>query len=232
MQMRLAGMLAVLAASVGSAANILTVSGSGLLAAAGVTTVNVEGWTLTTGYQNVSITAPLVDATLGGPIAGTEGTVYLVNQVGPGTTAANNVAPPVTITGLTFNFTTQTLWTGLTLPAGTYYVVWVPAHTNSPSMSPGIANNPTTSAGNGVSSLGITETQTAVASFPPATAGLQSAIYAGEGFVLSVTGDPAGTPPPPGPPATPAPSSLILVLIGLCGTGIAVGVTSRRRALR
>lgn len=220
MRLTLAGMFVVLAANVGSAANILTVTGAGLLATAGPTTVNVEGWTLAIDYQNVTITAPLADGTIGGPISGTEGTVYLVNQVGPGATAANNVAPPITISGLTYAFVTQTLWTGLTLPAGTYYVVWVPLHTNNPSMSPGITSAPTTTAGTGVTSLGITETTTAVASFPPATGGLSNSLFAGEGFVITVTGNPAGS----GSSPTPAPSSLVLVLIGLCVAGISLGV--------
>ncbi len=227
MRLRLVGMLAVLAASVGSAANIITVTGSNILTVPGVGTLWVTSWTQTTGYQNVTITAPLIDATAGGPIGGTEGTVYLVNQVGPGTTAANNVAPPITISGLTSAASTQTLWTGLTLPAGTYYVLWDSVHLSSCSMCPSILNSPTISVGTGVTSLPITTTPTAPASFPPATGGLTAATFAGEGFALTVTGNPAGSAPPA---PTPAPTSLVLLLTGLCGAGIYHGVKSRGTA--
>jgi|GEM_PF-2261605 len=230
MRLRFIGMLAVLAAGVGSAANIITVNGGTNLAVPGVGTLYVSSWTQSSSYQNVTITSPLIDATLGGPISGTEGTVYLVNQIGPGATAANNVAPPVTISGLTSVASTPTLWTGLTLPAGTYYVVWVPLHLSNPSMAPLISTNPAISVGTGVTALAATTTPTALASFPPATGGLTTTTFAGEGFFLTVTGDLSGTAPPP-PPTTPAPSTLLLILMGLCGTGIALGM-SRRAAVR
>jgi hypothetical protein len=72
------------------AANVFNVTGplpfgiSGELA-------DAISWSQTSGYTNVTITMPLEDTTSGGPIGGVEGTVYLMNQVGPGTTAANQV---------------------------------------------------------------------------------------------------------------------------------------------
>ncbi len=52
------------------------------------------GWSQATEYRNVSISIPLADLVAGGPIGGAEGTIYLMNRVGPGTTTANEVAAP------------------------------------------------------------------------------------------------------------------------------------------
>ncbi|HEV2688111.1 MAG TPA: hypothetical protein VGV35_06140, partial [Bryobacteraceae bacterium] len=84
---------------------------------------DVLSFTLANPYTNVTITMPFADITGGGPIGGTEGTVFLTNQIGAGTTVANQIAVPVTISGLSAAFSTRTLFTGLTLPAGTYFVV-------------------------------------------------------------------------------------------------------------
>jgi hypothetical protein len=98
-------------------------------------TVLVTGWSQTVTYTGVTITAPLEDTSLGGPIAGVEGVVYLVNAIGPGTTSANEVAPPVSISGLTNTFTTRTLFSGLTLGPGNHYLVFRSTNTNPLSMS-------------------------------------------------------------------------------------------------
>lgn len=196
-------------------------------------TVMAQGWTLATGYQNVTIQAPLADGSLGGPISGTEGTIYLVNQVGAGATAANNVAPPVTISGLTNAFSTRTLWTGLTLGPGTYYVVWVPVNVNIDSLSPeeavqGGSNASAATVGSGVTALMSLTTATAVAAFPPATGGLTSATFSGNQMFLTVTGDPVGGGVPP--PATPAPPSLILLLTAMAAVAIGFALKSRGKA--
>jgi hypothetical protein len=130
--------------------------------------VLVEGWQQNALYNNVTITAPLEDNTSGGPIAGVEGTVYLTNAIGPGTTAGNVIAGPVSISGLTNTFTTRTLFTGLTLNAGNYYLVFVSTNTNPLSMSMQGSSTPVVTAGAGVTPLGG-GAALAPNAFPPAT---------------------------------------------------------------
>lgn len=169
---------------------VVTLTGSGF--AFGGSGVLVTSWTQTSTYTNVVITSPLRDDTPGGPIALTEGAVYLVNQFGPGTTSANNVTLPTLISGLTSSFATRTLFTGLTLGPGTYYVVWVPGnHGANMSMSPEGGPN-SIATGPGVSFAGIGNS-VAVDAFPPATnTPVQNT---GEGsFIVSVTGDLVGVP--------------------------------------
>lgn len=132
-------------------------------------TVLVEAWSQTSLYNNVTITAPLEDNSSGGPIAGVEGTVYLTNKIGPGTTAANLVAPPVNISGLTNTFTVRTLFTGLTLGAGTYYLTFKSTNSNPLSMSVEGSSTPVVTVGAGVSEAGA-DGQIASDPFPPATA--------------------------------------------------------------
>ena len=130
--------------------------------------VLVTGWSQLATYNGVTITAPLEDNSSGGPIAGVEGVVYLMNQVGPGTTSANEVAPPVSISGLTNTFTTRTLFSGLTLGPGNYYLVFASTNGNPLSMSVEGSSTPTVTTGTGVTSLG-SGGQTVAASYPPAT---------------------------------------------------------------
>lgn len=166
---KLAFLAAALALSaVAHAENIFTTTGPQPFGFANQLAM-VTGWSHTSGYQNVSIVMPLADLTNGGPIAGTEGTVYLMNQVGPGTTVANQVAPPVTVSGLTATFTDRTLYSGLTLPPGNYYLVLVSTSANSLSMSPQGSSTPTRTFGAGVTALNG-DSQITVAAYPPATA--------------------------------------------------------------
>ena len=169
---------------------VVTLTGSGF--AFGGSGVLVTSWSQTSTFTNVVITSPLLDNTPGGPIALTEGAVYLVNQFGPGTTSANNVAVPTLISGLTSSFTTRTLFSGLTLGPGTYYLVWVPG-THSPDLSMSPEGGPNSIAtGPGVSFVGIGNS-VAVDPFPPATNTPVS--NTGEGsFIVSVTGDLVGVP--------------------------------------
>jgi len=102
--------------------------------------VSVIGWSQATTYTNVSITAPLRDISTGGPIGGVEGVVYLVNQIGPGTTAANNVAPPVSVSSLSATYSPVLLFSGLTLAPGNYYVVFASTNTAPLSMTPAASN--------------------------------------------------------------------------------------------
>ena len=132
-------------------------------------TVLVEAWYQNAQYNNVTITAPLEDNSSGGPIAGVEGTVYLTNKIGPGTTVANLVAPPVPVSGLTNTFTVRTLFTGLSLPPGTYYLTFRSTNSNPLSMSMEGSSTPTLTLGTGVLDLGG-DGQITSDPFPPATA--------------------------------------------------------------
>lgn len=132
-------------------------------------TVLVESWRQNALYNNVTITAPLEDNSSGGPIAGVEGTVYLTNRIGPGTTVANLVAAPVPVSGLTNTFTVRTLFTGLTLGPGQYYLTFSSTNSNPLSMSMEGSSTPTLTVGPGVSDAGA-DGQITPDPFPPATA--------------------------------------------------------------
>jgi hypothetical protein len=174
--------------------------------------VFVTAWAQGAVYTNVTITMPLEDNSSGGPIGGVEGTVYLMNQIGPGTTTANQVAPPIAISGLTNAFTPRTLFTGLTLPAGNYYVVLVPTNTNPTSMSPAASSSPVVTLGTSVTALG-SNTAHSSAVYPPSTS---VTLGTAEGSLLfTVTGDPAAP-----TPTTPVPPSLILTLTAMAGFGL------------
>jgi hypothetical protein len=191
--------------------------------------VLIEGWSQAATYANVSITMPLQDNTAGGPIPspGLEGTIYLMNQIGPGTTAANQMAPPVLITGLVAanpTFETRMPFSGLTLPAGNYYIVWVPAHTNPLSMSPqGGGSTMTVTPGLGVTALGGSSSLTP-APFPPATA---LTLNPPGNLWVTVTGDLIALPPPLQIP-TLGMAGLGALLLGLAGAALLL--LRRRRA--
>jgi hypothetical protein len=211
MRFRLASLMALVATTaLVQAANVINATGPSSVFF-GNQAVFVLGWSQGAAYTNVTITMPLEDNTSGGPIGGVEGTVYLMNQIGPGTTTANQVAPPISISGLTSAFTSRTLFTGLTLPAGNYYVVLVPTNKSPLSMSPSGSNSSVVTTGTSVTFLGTDNTASA-AVYPPATV---VSLGTGEGsLTFAVAGDPAGL------PSTPVPPSLILVLTAMGGLGI------------
>jgi hypothetical protein len=179
-------------------------------------TAQAQAFQTSTSYTNVTIAMPLKDESSGGPIAGTEGTVYLMNAIGSGATAANEVAPPVTVTGLTASYTTVTLWTGLTLPPGKYYVVVVSANPG-PSLSLSSAGatsgTQTVTVGTGVSDVGSRVTSSLLA-FPP------SSNFGGfnppSQILIVVTGDAGSL-----PVATPALSKWGLVTLIILLAGVA-----------
>lgn len=148
-------------------------------------TVLVEGWYQNALYNNVTITAPLEDNSSGGPIGGVEGTVYLTNSIGPGTTVANLVAPPVTVSGLTNTFTVRTLFTGLTLPPGYYYLTFKSTNSNPLSMSMEGSSTPTVTLGPAASDKGA-DGQITSDPFPPATA---VTLHPPGNLFVTVTGD-------------------------------------------
>lgn len=194
----------LMAPVVAHAATIYDVSGPSPFGFANQT-VLVEAWNQNALYNNVTITAPLEDNSSGGPIGGVEGTVYLTNHIGPGTTVANLVAPPVTVSGLTNTFTVRTLFTGLTLGPGTYYLTFRSTNSNPLSMSMEGSSTPTLTVGPGVADAGA-DGQITPDPFPPATAVTLSP--PGNLFV-TVTGNLVSN------FAVPAISTSVLALLGL-----------------
>jgi len=167
---------------------------------------------------------PLEDRTLGGPSAGVQGTAYLTNSLGPGTTIANQVAPPASISGLTASFTTVTLWTGLTLPPGTYYITIVPTNAQGGGLDGGLTSSPEGSnsqsftLGSGVTDLGASVANAPLAAYPPAsTLCCGGSLFIPSNLLVTVTGDPGA------PITTPIPSSLILALTALAGFALYQG---------
>jgi hypothetical protein len=173
-------------------------------------TIAYFSWTTTTAYANVAIAANLFGL---GPTTG-QVTGYLSNSVGPGATAIATSAPVSVVPTAQANLT---LFSGLTLPAGTYYLVltsnlacgngdlgW--SYTAAtPTVVPGVILG---TEGYASPSIGSTNTSNPVAS-TFVTSGTLS---------LSVQVTASSTPAPP--IGTPIPPSLMLSVTGLAGLGI------------
>jgi hypothetical protein len=162
--------------------------------------VDVAGWSQTQTYINVTITAEIDP----GLSPGATGTFYLMTQIGPGTTTANQIATTtVTATGPEFNSVLETLFTGLTLGPGNYYLVFGSPNELGWAMAPaGIT--PVTDTGvtytlNGIENVG--------AAYPPATT-----VPNNFGDIYEFTA--SGT-------AVPEPTSLASGAIGLIGLIVA-----------
>jgi len=175
-QCRLAIVLILAAALPAAADTIVSVTGTN---AFGETNLNYVSWTQTGGFSNVSIAADLFVS------SGTVPTnAYLTTQVGAGTTVAQQVAA----TSLSISNTVPaltTLFTGLTLNPGTYYLVINPTGPNAGNLEWQALNNPAVV----VTANGVTlNPQGAffgvVPAYPP------SAAFGGKGnrFAFSVAG--------------------------------------------
>lgn len=163
-------------------------------------------WSETGSYTGVTISA-----NISAPTESTTatGTAYLVDQLGAGTTLASNEiagAGPigVSVTGNPGLNGMTTIYSGLTLGPGTYYLVIDPTDTS-------LHWDLTTSAGI-VTDTGVTQGPSEIAnsavSFPPASAfGSESNL-----LIYEVTGT-AGTVGPG--PSTPEPSTVAMLLTGL-----------------
>jgi hypothetical protein len=132
--------------------------------------VTAVSWSQTSGYSNVTISAALDD--LDGPTL-TQFAAYLTTSIGPGTTAAQQIAT-ANVTAPQVGSPTATLttiFTGLTLPPGTYYLT-IYGSVNGPVLGPDCwtfsTGAPTIVTAAGVA--GLTDLQVlGVAPYPPAS---------------------------------------------------------------
>jgi len=169
--------------------------------------MNTTGSVAASWIQSSAFTGVSIDAVLVANSTATIGTAYLTNQIGPGATVANQIA------SAPFTFPTGSpadtnLFSGLILPAATYYLVLTTASngfwefTNSETV--------TTAPGTSFNSDYFSTRNNA---YPPA-----SNFNSGDaGFLFSVTGT----------ASVPEPSTLALLLIS---GGTLAGITLRRRA--
>jgi hypothetical protein len=132
---------ALLSASYSSAATIISYTGpsGGSASMENGATTRAVSWIQSDPFANVSINA-VISCAQGG-------TAYLTTQIGPGTSVANQIASaPFPSTPA---FTDTNLFSGLTLPAGTYYLVinvntaggWDTTSSATTTTAPGVSGN-------------------------------------------------------------------------------------------
>jgi hypothetical protein len=162
-----------------------------------------EGWNETTGYTGVNIAVSLADQTPGGPLSGVEGTVYLMDQYGPGTTSANELAAPVSVSGLSSSFESEQLFSGLTLGPGNIYLVFIPTSVvlstfngYLSSMTPEGSGTPMDIFGSGVADLGGTQTASVFVPAAFAPASNVGGLFTPSNYFITVTGDASATSAP------------------------------------
>lgn len=171
-------------------------------------------WTQTGSFSNVSVSAE-IDPGLNQSSAFT-GIAYLMTQVGPGTTVSNEIAnAPFSVTGTEFNPTLVTLFSGLTLGPGTYYLVLsAPASEPYGGWESALGTTPTTAPGVSIIGQGFSGNS---AGYAPSTSFSFTSFNSNLNTVeYDVTGN-----------SVPEPSTLPLLLLALIALGAA-----HRRGLR
>ncbi len=162
--------------------------------------VSAISWTQTGSYSSVDILANIGDSAGSGTATAT---AYLMSQIGAGATAGNEVVAPVTasVTGNPGLNSMTTIFSGLSLGPGTYYLVLDP---NSTDFNWDLTIPPVIVTDSGVTA-GPSDTSATVAGFPPASA-FSSPSYS---FIYEVTGTTGvGT-------STPEPSTAVMLIIGV-----------------
>jgi hypothetical protein len=173
---------------------------------------NAISFTTTSAFTDVTISALLYTADF---MTGGAATVYLTDKIGDGTTTANEIAK-VSVTDLPGQFTTDTpaaAFTGLTLPAGTYYVIEA-SDAGPPGASWGGPASPTETTAPGVTINSILQASS-LAGYSPASGFVADSEFQ---FTFSVTGSPV-----------PEPSTWAMMLLGFAGLGFASHRATRAR---
>lgn len=192
-----------------NAAAIISVSAPNPSVAAG-SAVNAASWTQTGSYSNVSVAAVL--SNFSGVGAGLAMHAYLTNQIGAGTTVANEIASTA-FTLSPGNAQNVTLFNNLTLGTGTYFLVLL-LDNGTTAQGGWAADVPTVVTDSGVTH-GADRFATTAAGYAPAT--VMSTSTAGQRLLFDVTSNDVSVPEP----AAVGIVSLALVLI--------LGRTIRRR---
>jgi len=181
-------------------------------------------WTSTTSYFDVNITVELlVNPGTGFPTRTV--TAYLTNQIGPGTSAADEVESTVTLPEVTSDFPFQptvSLFQDITLAPGTYYLTLASnAPDNNSSIAWGvITDGLAIQTGTGVTRNGDLQNYgNAQNAFAPASVFSASPFDNESPLVYAVTGTPLLS-------TVPEPSSPSLILFG----GAAIIVCVKRRS--
>ena len=186
------------------------------IGAAGISAGNAISFTTTSLFTDVTISALLYSST-GDPGTGSA-TVYLTDSIGAGTTTANEIAR-ATLTDLPVLFSTSTpevVFTGLTLPAGTYYVIEASDTGSAVGADWGEPEFPVETTAPGVT-IHTDLIASSFASYSPASA---FAADTGDGFAFSITGSPV-----------PEPSTWAMMMLGFAGLGHAGFRSARARRL-
>jgi hypothetical protein len=178
--------------------NIITVTGDHKFLDGGG--VYYASWSQTSAYNNVSVSIDLTAEDGSGTA-----TVYLTTQVGTGTTAAQEIAHATVNTGgIGVN-----VFNGLTLPAGTYYLV--------ADLTNGTSAWSSNTTGIVTAAAGVTENSdsngSAAAAYPPASTGLTPSGLKDRGYSVSGNLAPVTVP-------VMSPSAMIVMTILLIGSAL------------
>jgi len=176
------------------------------------TSIGEVSWTETGSYSNVSISANIF---AGG--ASASGTAYLMDLIGPSATAANEVVAPgsFSVTGNPGTNVMTTIFSDLSLAAGTYYLVLQPNVGSVIAWN--LAGVPVV-----VEDAGVTGGQSDAAVSPAAFAPASTFQGNGNNFIYEVTGT-AGT-----ASTVPEPSTWAMLVMGAA----AIAIRPFRRARR
>lgn len=202
---RVMAIIGVLVVVFPAAASIIIDRASGSPAGA-IGDLQYVSWTQSSTFTNVSVSATLVNAN---PVVVTvpppaTGTAYLMNQVGPGTTSANEVTSPFSLSVPSTTLSSISLFSGLTLNSGTYFLVISP---NDLYLAWGYDGSAVTTTAGGVTANRDGFRNGPPALYPPATGFSQK----GQQLLFSVTGDSG---------QIPEPATAGLVLAALCGLAL------------
>ena len=214
--MRLSILAALLLAQGAWADTIVTSLSGGLSGAEGG--LWVVSWTQTGTYTDVTIGANIA-VNGGNPSEEATGTAYLMTQIGAGTTISDEKETgPVSVMGNPGLNDMTTIFSGLSLGPGTYYLVIDPSSVNlADSLVWAAAGTPTQTLGTDVSDVMAFSATTTNAAFPPANTFATGQLTP----IFSVTGDLGVT-------TTPEPSTTVFLAFGFAALFVARKFVARR----